>query len=320
MADAFELIEENHGTQPDIESSVVAEEPSPTANEVFDGREDDDQWLDELLAVDGVPLDRTPTPEPTEPHTPPTDQSGASSAQGLVTPVASAAPSSLKVTGDWIRSDDDIVPTKEVMKRRRRNVGFVPDADRDEPIGLVPDADRDEPVAIFSTREESRPKAESAGRSGRRRRKSKPSSGLDSQIALLKAEAAPGLLNRRKASRVRPPADRPIQVTIETATASVDGQMRDLSAIGVAVDAELSAEVELGGESSISLRIALNEAEEISVPATIRRRVVIDAATVRYGIAFEFPPDEPAVQEAIKDFVTKLQKEANRAQRDADDD
>ena len=342
VADAFEPIEENHGTQPVIESNMVAEDPSPTEDEVFDGREDDDQWLDELLAVDGVPVDRTRTPEPTEPHTPPTDQSAASSAQDLVTPVAFAVPSSQKVTGDWIRSDDDIVPTKEVTMRRRRNVGLEPGADGDDPSadgddpsadgddpsadgddpsadGDDPSADGDDPGAIFSKREESQPKAQPAGRFGRRRRKSRPgAAGLDSQIALLKAEAAPGLLNRRKVFRVRAPADGPMQVTIETATASVDGRMRDLSANGVAVDAELSAEVELGGESSISLRMALDEAEEISVPATIRRRAVIDAATVRYGIAFEFPPDEPAIKGAIEDLVMKLQMEARELRGDAD--
>lgn len=127
------------------------------------------------------------------------------------------------------------------------------------------------------------------------------------------------MFNRRQAFRVRPPADGPMQVTIETATASVDGRVRDLSATGVAIEAQLSAEVELCGESSISLRMALDDAEEISVPATIRNRAVIDATTVMYGIAFEFPPDEPAIQGAIQDFVMKLQMDARRAQRDADE-
>jgi len=326
-SDADAALDEAPAQETAVTASLELESDDAGTSEADTALESqDEQWLDDLFGADDVESpdsDATEASVPTaEPASPAADASAPSldTADAPATPepvqddisdlahgvgngtpslmelqdatagamVAALSPQTASVGADWIRSDDDIIPSRSKRMRRSKSLEIAPAISLAAPMAgaldqstepfIAPDVhmpssttdvaqpstpSADDPIALFSPVDDS--EAQPTGRFARKGRKSKKSK-LDAEIAELNAQAA-------EPEAEAPDTDNTMSEP-ERGLADVIGSSQPASSD----DADVIAAAPLIGDAGLPATPATTDPEPIVEEATQDDDVLGDAA------------------------------------------
>ena len=123
------------------------------------------------------------------------------------------------------------------------------------------------------------------------------------------------LFNRRKAVRVRPDPQSPINVELQALQGGlrVEGRLEDISASGVRIRLERQADSTLTAISTVTTSFSLPDCGVVSLTGHIRNRQLVEGS-LSYGIEFdpELTDNFVSQQEIVVRFVMQRQRELLR--------